>query len=407
VQRAGRGSRRGRKTNLLCLLSAEHGSITSSALTFAALLSQVQAGHQEREPPRAIYGAAAQQLLSLLLEGHGAYRPLGELAEPFAAWPHLERPVIEQILEGLAAGDFVRRHPVLTGYGAGEQLHRLRDLHLNWGNFPLQSRDVKLTTYGRDLGTIPGGNVLALLPGDVVYFAGRRWRVQRVARDAIQVEPSDAPATAEIVYPHAGLPLDAATVEEMLGLLATPLPVPECWSPEAAQPPAFDPDEEAAPDVLPAQLSRSMARDVRATLLTMASRLRPFLGWDRLPVVHDEGGEYCYVTFAGAGMNRVLGTWAGAGRFDVSDIVLRSEDPIDFAQLPAEPEVLATIAGNALRPPDGLTLFQMALPPALLAAELADLWRKTPVFARSLARLRQARPVRTPWEALEGLGGGG
>jgi hypothetical protein len=42
----------------------------------------------------------------------------------------------------------------------------------------------------------------------------------------------------------------------------------------------------------------------------------------------------------------------------------------------------------------------------LLAAKLADLWRKAPVFARSLARLRQARQVHTPWEVLEGLGKG-
>lgn len=404
MQRAGRGSRRGAKTNLLCLLSPEHGSVAGGALTFAALLAQVHAGHLEREPPRAIYGAAAQQLLSLLLERKGAYRPLGELAEPFAAWPHLNRGVIEQILEGLAAGDLVRRHPVLPAYGAGEQLHRVRDLHLNWGNFPLQSRDVKLTSYGRDLGTIPGGNLLALSPGDVVSFAGRRWRVQRVARDAIQVEPSDAPATAEIVYPHTGMPLDPATVEEMLAVLATASPGAEEGAPEATLPQALD--HEDSPDVLPAFLSRSMAKDVRAALLTMAHRVRPFVRWDRLPVVHDEGGDYRYFTFAGSAMNRVLANWAGVARFAVSDIVLRSEDPVDFVSLPDDPEALSHLAGPTLRTPDGLTLFQMALPPALLAAEMADLWRRAPVFARSLARLRRARAVPAPWEALAALADG-
>lgn len=406
LQRAGRGSRRDSKTNLLCLLSPEHGSVAIGALTCAALLAQVRAGHLEREPPRAIYGAAAQQLLSLVLEGHGAYRSLSELVEPFSAWPHLERAVIEQVLEGLAAGDLVRRHPVLPRYGAGEQLHRLRDLHLNWGNFPLQSRDVRLTTYGRDLGTIPGGNVLALVPGDVVAFAGRRWRVQRVGRDAIQVEPSDAPATAEIVYPHAGLPLDPATVEEMLRLLRTaPIALERSTADQAQPTPQLDrePPEAAA---LPVLLERHASPSVRAALVALAAGMRPLVRGNQLPTVHDEGGDYCYVTFAGAAMNRVLAAWAGVTPVAVSDIVLRSEDPIDFAQLPTEPEALSHLAAQALLTPDRLTLFQMALPPPLLAAELADLWRKAPVFARSLARLRQARPVHTPWEVLEGLGKG-
>ncbi len=400
LQRAGRGSRRDAKTNLLCLLAPEHGSIVGGALTFAALLTQVQAGHLEREPPRAIYGAAAQQLLSLLLERDGAYRPLDELAEPFAAWPHLDDTVIEQVLEGLAAGDIVRRHPVLQRYGAGEQLHRLHDLKLNWGNFPLQSRDVKLMTYGRDLGTIPGGNVLSLRPGDVVYFAGKRWCVRRVTRDAIQVDATDAPATTEIIYPHAHLPLDPATVEEMLHVLITAQASSEGAAgeqPGGATAPS--------PDVLPALQHRYMATNLRAKLLVLADQLRPFIGWDRLAVATEEGGDYSYCTFAGVAMNRVLAAWAGVGRFAASNIVLRCEDPIDFSQLPADPEELSHLAGQALRTPEGLTLFQMALPPHLLARELADLWRQTPVFARSLLRLRHARLVQAPCEALAELGG--
>jgi ATP-dependent Lhr-like helicase len=404
LQRAGRGSRRNTKTNLLCLLAPEQGSVVGGAVAFAALLTQVQSGHMEREPPRAIYGAVAQQLLSLLLERAGAYRPLEELAAPFAAWPHLAEPVVEQILEGLAAGDMVRRHPVQRSYGAGEQLHRLHDLKLNWGNFPLQSRDVKLSTYGRDLGTIPGSNLVALLPGDVVSFAGRRWRVRRVARDAIHVDPSDEPASTDIVYPHAHLPLDPATVEEMLHVLvASQQPIGAVGQPQPESP---DADDDPKPEMLPALQHRHMAANLRSALLTLAAQLRPYVGWRRLAVAVDDGGSYHYATFAGAAMNRVLAAWAGLGRFTAGDIVLRSDVPIDFSQLPINPEVLADFAGHALRTPDGLTLFQMALPPQLLAAELANLWRQTPVFARTLLRLRQARITPMPLEALAPLADG-
>ena len=147
-----------------------------------------------------------------------------------------------------------------------------------------------------------------------------------------------------------------------------------------------------------------MAANLRAKLLLLADQLRPFVGWDRLAVATAEGGDYSYCTFAGAAMNRVLAAWAGVGRFAASNIVLRCEDPIDFSQLPADPEELSHLAGQALRTPEGLTLFQMALPPHLLARELADLWRQTPVFARSLMRLRHARLVQAPWEVLAELG---
>lgn len=404
LQRAGRGSRRDVKTNLLCLLAPEHGSVVSGALAFAALLTQIQSGHMEREPPRVIYGAVAQQVLSLLLERDGAYRSLEELAAPFAAWPHLASPVIEQVLDGLAAGDIVRRHPVQRSYGAGEQLHRLRDLKLNWGNFPLQSRDVKLTTYGRDLGTIPGSNLVTLLPGDVIYFAGRRWRVRRVARDAIHVDPSDEPASTEIVYPHSHLPLDPATVEEMLHVLI----VSSAASGAAGQPlpEAPNADDTPWPDTLPALQRHHMAANLRTAILALAAQLRPYIGWDRLAVAFDESGSYHYCTFAGAAMNHVLAAWAGLGRFTAGDIVLRSDDPIDFSQLPADPDALSVLAGEVWRTAEGLTVFQMVLPPRLLSLEFADLWRQTPVFARSLARLRQARIVPIPPEALSPLADG-
>lgn len=403
LQRAGRGSRRDVKTNMLCLLAPEHGSVVSGGLAFAALLTQVQSGHLEREPPRAIYGAVAQQLLSLLLERDGAYRSLEELAAPFAAWPHLTAPVVRQILEGLVVADIVRRHPIQRSYGAGEQLHRLHDLKLNWGNFPLQSRDVKLTTYGRDLGTIPGSNLVTRLPGDVISFAGRRWRVRRVARDAIHVDPSDEPASADIVYPHADLPLDPATVEEMLHVLIAAQSPLVSGQPQR-EPPAAASDPGA--DTLAALERLHMAANLRTALLTLAAQLRPYVGWDRLAVATDASGGHYYPTFAGAAMNRVLAAWAGLDRFAAEDIVLRSDVPIDFSLLPADPDALSILAGEVWRTTEGLTVFQMALPPKMLSLEFADVWRQTPVFARSLVRLRQARIVAMPLEALAQLAGG-
>ena len=68
LQRIGRGNRRTAKTNVACLVSPDHGSRFRTILAFEALLSQIRSGRLERERPLDIFGAAAQQLLSMILE---------------------------------------------------------------------------------------------------------------------------------------------------------------------------------------------------------------------------------------------------------------------------------------------------------------------------------------------------
>lgn len=373
LQRAGRGSRRAHKTNLLCLVSPDHGPTCAGALAFETLMAQVRGGRLEREPPVEIYGAAAQQILSLLLERDGAYRSVSDLAGLFSDWAHLDRETVEEMLNYLAAGDYVRPHAIQRGYGAGEQAHRLRELRLIWGNFPLRSREVKLATYGRDLGMIPASNALTLRPGMVVRFAGRAWRVRRVGPAEILVDPCEQAPNAEIVYPRAGVPLDPATVEEMLRLLASPT------------------------------LELPMEPGLRQELLQVVERAQPYIGWDRLAVAQDDQGYCSYFTFAGRAVNCVIAAWAGCDNCDIGNVVLRTEEPIDFASLPADHRELRHVAARATRVLENLTAFQMALPPEFIERELADVWVKTPVFARSLARLRDARIVPAPLAAVAAL----
>src|SRR5262249_32874099 len=68
LQRIGRGNRRSEKTNVVCLVSPEHGSLFLGVLGFEALFAQVQNSHFEREHPLDVYGSAAQQLLSVVAE---------------------------------------------------------------------------------------------------------------------------------------------------------------------------------------------------------------------------------------------------------------------------------------------------------------------------------------------------
>ena len=114
LQRIGRGNRRSEKTNVVCLVSPDHGSLFLGALGFEALFSQFRSGRFERERPLDVYGAAAQQILSVLSEGNGAYQRVADLAALFSPWLHLARPAVEGILSALTLTDHVRAHGFRT-----------------------------------------------------------------------------------------------------------------------------------------------------------------------------------------------------------------------------------------------------------------------------------------------------
>jgi len=373
LQRVGRGNRRSAKSNVLCLVSPDHGTRFRTILAFEALLSQIRSGRLERESPLEIYGAAVQQLLCIISECGGAYLGRQELAALFADWPHLTDDVVSAILDRLVESDHLRRHEFKNRYGAGESLHRLRDLRLIWGNFPLRSRDVPLRVGGRRIGNVPASNLLRLVPGVVVRFAGRYWRVERVLADSIELEPSRSAAGIEIRYGGMGVPMDPTVIEEMMRLLE-----------HGIEPSA-------------------MTRDAGESFLAMARRLQSSVGWDRVPMARDAEGSFYYFTFGGRLLNGVIARWTGLETFEAGEIALRSPRSIDLSALPDHPRELTEHAGMALESPTELTAFQSLLPPEVLAREFGEVWLRAPVHARSLQRVRVARAVPVSLEVFKPL----
>ena len=150
--------------------------------------------------------------------------------------------------------------------------------------------------------------------------------------------------------------------------------------------------------------AQNAAPETRVWFLPVAERLRRHVGWDRIAVARDGAlYSYHYFTFAGRLMNSVIAQWAGLASYEADDIMLRSDAPIDFAQLPCDPGELQAFAARILQMPDDLTIFQNALPSRLLAQELVDTWTKTPVFGRSLVRLHSAQQHLVPMAELAAL----
>ena len=373
LQRVGRGNRRTAKTNVACLVSPDHGSRFRSILAFEALLSQIRSGRLERERPLDIYGAAVQQLFSVILESNGAYLRISDLAKYFVGCPHMEFGAVESILQGAAESGHLIRHGFQNRFGAGDELHRLRDRRLIWGNFPLRSRDVRLMTSGRQLGNVPVINLMRLSAGVIVRFAGRHWRVRRICPDHIDVEPCRGAGGVEISYGGTGARMDPTIVEEMLRLIDAGIE------------------------------SSAIAKETSRDFLASAERMRRHVGWDRLPVANDRQGHYHYFTFGGRLFNGVIAKWAGLDDFDAGEIVLRTDQLLDLSALPGELRALENAAALSLRVPGDLTAFQSLLPPKMLLRELGDVWLKTAVHERSLERLRRSQPLPAPFEDLAPL----
>jgi hypothetical protein len=119
-----------------------------------------------------------------------------------------------------------------------------------------------------------------------------------------------------------------------------------------------------------------------------------------LPVAHDSG-RFIYFTFAGRILNEVIAIQSGSTGHHASEVVLESADEVDFAGLPGDVATLLPIALPLLSVPDGLTVFQQLLPTSLLERELSELWLKSPVYSRSLLRLRTSAEKAVVFQELQ------
>jgi ATP-dependent Lhr-like helicase len=368
VQRVGRGNRRGNKSNVLCLATPDGETPFGQMLSFEALLWQISQGRLEQRPAMELYGAAVQQLLTLLAERSGGYERLGSLVEVFAPWPHLNSDVIRLIADSLAESEFVLPHTFLNRIGAGHRLHQLHDLGLIWGNFPASSGAVPLLVSGREIGTIPRVNLARLQAGAVIRFAGQRLRVNRIRRDGIYLETAVGSGN-EVDISYGGLrpPIDPAIIEAMLHLLEADVP---------------DPHMRTADSV---------------TFTAKAERIKQHISGDVIPVAKDTN-QFLYFTFGGQLLNGAIARYSRSTEYRAGEIVLESTEPINFNTLPDDIDSLLPETLPLLANPMRLTVFQQLLPPELLDRELAQYWSNPGVYARSLNRLRRSvqRSVRLP-----------
>jgi ATP-dependent Lhr-like helicase len=220
LQRAGRANRRASKTNVVCLVPDTSRCPIGNSLQFAALIDAATSGDMPIRSPFELFGAIAQQCLSMIASLGGRYTRIADLFQMVDNHSYLDRPTVESILAELAGNGFLKPHGFKNQYGADEMLHGLVDHQLIYGNFGAGSQTVDMYHGAKCLGAVPATNLLRIQRGDTVRFAGRCWQVEKASRSAITLQPSKAGRGAiDFTYSSGGPRCDAFVCDRMWRIL--------------------------------------------------------------------------------------------------------------------------------------------------------------------------------------------
>jgi ATP-dependent Lhr-like helicase len=363
LQRIGRGNRRAHKTNAVCLIPDTSKSVGWDALRFASLVDAASKGELPRRRPYELYGAVAQQMLSVIASNGGRFTRVADLCQLVRHKPHMDRSTVESILAQLAANGYLQTHGFKNQYGAAEPLHKLVDFQMIYGNFGAGSQTVDLYHGDKRLGDVPATNLLRIHLGSEVRFAGKCWRVQKASREKILLQPARPGHAIDFTYASGGVATDTFVASRVWQLLHA--------------------------DEFPEDL---FALSLRRTVGEARAKLRSACAINQIPYVRSADGIR-YFTFAGYMVNKAVGLISRKASFKASDASLLVPSPIDWATIPSEPAEYESVFPSLFEASSEQSLYQAQLPPELQLREYLEDWLKDQAVANAIRRLVGTSPV--------------
>lgn len=364
LQRIGRGNRRSNKTNVVCLVPDDSDSVSLDAIRFAALLDGAKKGELPISEPYELFGAIGQQCLSIIVSDDGRFTRIADLCDLFEHKPYLQREVVESILAELASNGLLQRHGYKNRYGADEEVHRLVDMKMIYGNFGVGSQTVDLFRGAKRLGEVPAINLLRIRGSVSVRFAGKNWRVKKVSREGIHLEAAKGKTEAiEFSYGGRGISSDPYIADRMWTLIHTD-------------------------DAIQEQFSKALSLKVQG----FVSAIRKACSRNQVPFARTQDGIR-YYTFGGYVVNRAVGLFTGKPEFKADDFSLLVPSLIDWSSLPENPADYADFFHLLFEATSAQSIYQKQLPLELQEREYLQAWLKDTAIPRILARLRNAEVV--------------
>lgn len=364
LQRIGRGNRRSNKTNVLCICQPGATAVRE-ALTFVSLLNAGRDGRMPVAGAQKLWGAVAQQCLSIIQQQDGAFTPISDLAMELGGLPHVERSSVERILAELASTGLLQKHGFKNRYGAAQGLWEMEEDKMLFANFPLSSQTIDIRCGKQILGTVPRHNLMKIKPGTRVRFASRIWEVKFLDPVCVEVEASTGKGAAiELSYGGStNVGLDTFHAQALLDSI-------------------FEVEE----------ASSCMTASTWALVEPVIARIRSQISKDCLPFERTAQG-FRYFTFSGTLVNKVISRWFGDAATAESDLTITSTNPLDWSRLPADAEALLSVANEVFSPSSRQTVFQQRLPVDMQREEWLQEWQQDRTIVTALEQLRQA-PLR-------------
>jgi ATP-dependent Lhr-like helicase len=364
LQRIGRGNRRSNKANVICLIPDTSKSLLLDALRFLCLIDAAKKGELPIRRPYELFGAICQQFLSIIASDSGKFTRIADLSKLLDHLPYLNRSISETILAELEYAGYLQHHGFKNQYGADENLYKLVDYRMIYGNFPFGSQTVEIRHGSQSIGTVPINNLFRVSIGESVRFAGRVWKVLNITPETFIVEPAKNYKNAkDFKYSSTGIVFEPYLADKVWQFI------------HAKEFPEF-------------LFEKSLQSDVIKTIEQIKKNIRI----DQIPYTYLPEGIR-YLTFGGYIVNKAIALFTNQTIFNADDICLQVSTPIDWKSIPHHPQDFESILNQLFEASPEQSIYQTLLPLELQTKEYSQNWLRDDTVQTILERISSSKPI--------------
>jgi ATP-dependent Lhr-like helicase len=364
MQRIGRGNRRSNKVNVICLVPDNSKKVFLELLKFCVLLESSAKGELPKKEPYELYGAVAQQCLSILASDEGSFIKASLLYDLTTHLSHVSKKEVDVMLNELEQKEYLKKHDFKYRYAAYKNSFQLIDHRMIYGNFSIGSKSVQLNHGAKYLGEVPEVNLLKLKKGSTVRFHGRYWRVTKLSSSLINLEPTNSKKNpVDFTYPGSKGNPDPFILDKVWEMLNS----------DQSYDRFFD----------------GKTREYFSAILDLvkASIKKSSIPYHRLP------NRVRYFTFGGLLVNRAIALYQDHYDFEADNISLTVKSPILWDQLSDQPQDYEMIYPKLFDKYTAQSIFQTLLPLSLQLDEYLQYWIKDVSTRYILNRLKNSTPI--------------
>ncbi|GHU47813.1 hypothetical protein FACS1894200_03790 [Spirochaetia bacterium] len=369
LQRIGRGNRRTNKANVLCIVPWDTENVFIESMRFFNLYDRAVKGEMPMHEPYELFGAFGQQALSIIASDNGAFTRITDLYETMKHNKYLTRKSLEAVLSELENQGFLQKHGYKNQYGGEENLHKIKDLKMIYGNFPSGSQNTDLFHGSKRMGDIPSINLLRLHKSSLIRFSGRLWIIKTINRNGIHLEPcgiTGEPAE-EIRYGGTKMTLSPEEINSVWGSLFL----------------------ENKPEQL---FTSDLKKEIDIITEDVIKICRP----NSIPYISNT-----YFTFAGYLVNNAICLYLSLDDCEINDISIKTYKNIDWSLIPDTIDNFENYFDMLFEESLLQSIYQKLLPLELQKKEYIQSWIKNSEINSILNRLKKSIPVKITAELAE------